>query len=176
MLLGLSRSTVSHVYHSSPCKGHPANLTQLWEALESTGASIYVNRFQHLVESIPPQIGLFWGQKGGWNSEGVLNIFFTPCMSRICHFSVRSSQRDSQLKWLSSFAQERAHQTGIALGSPLLWAAASPAVSCTCKAACAPSSWAPTSQSWSHGWWFPGCNRQPNPLWVGGRRLPELCL
>lgn len=85
-------------------------------------------------------------------------------MSKICHFSVRSSQRDSQLKWLASFAPERAHQTGIALGSPLLWAAASPAVSCTWKAACTPSSWAPTSQSWSRGWWFPGCNRQPNPL------------
>ena len=32
-------------------KGHPANLTQLGEALESTWASIPVEHFQHLVES-----------------------------------------------------------------------------------------------------------------------------
>ena len=36
-----------------PPKGHPANLTQLWEALESTWASIPVERFRHLVETIP---------------------------------------------------------------------------------------------------------------------------
>ena len=30
-----------------PPKGHPANLTQLWEALESTWASIPVERFRH---------------------------------------------------------------------------------------------------------------------------------
>ncbi|CDQ76493.1 unnamed protein product [Oncorhynchus mykiss] len=34
-------------------KGHPANLTQLWEALESTWASIPVERFQPLVELLP---------------------------------------------------------------------------------------------------------------------------
>jgi hypothetical protein len=32
-------------------KGHPASLTQLWEALESTWTSISVERFPHLVES-----------------------------------------------------------------------------------------------------------------------------
>ena len=32
-----------------PPKGHPANLTQLWEALESTWASIPVDCFRHLV-------------------------------------------------------------------------------------------------------------------------------
>jgi hypothetical protein len=42
LLLGFSRS-----------KGHPANLTQLWEALESTWAIIPVERFQHLLESMP---------------------------------------------------------------------------------------------------------------------------
>uniref|UniRef100_A0A4W5JJF7 non-specific protein-tyrosine kinase n=1 Tax=Hucho hucho TaxID=62062 RepID=A0A4W5JJF7_9TELE len=35
-----------------PPKGHPANLTQLWEALESTWASIPVESFRHLVESM----------------------------------------------------------------------------------------------------------------------------
>ena len=34
-------------------KGHPANLTQLWEALESTWASIPVERFRHRLESMP---------------------------------------------------------------------------------------------------------------------------
>ena len=34
-------------------KGNSANLTQLWEALESTRASITVERFQHLVKSMP---------------------------------------------------------------------------------------------------------------------------
>ena len=37
-------------------KGHPVNLTQLWEALESTWASIPVERFQHLVKSMPRHI------------------------------------------------------------------------------------------------------------------------
>jgi hypothetical protein len=36
-----------------PPKGHPANLTQLWEALGSTWDSIPVERFQHFVESMP---------------------------------------------------------------------------------------------------------------------------
>ena len=44
------------IKNGSPPKGHPANLTQLWEALESTWASIPVERFRHLVESIPRQI------------------------------------------------------------------------------------------------------------------------
>ena len=50
MLLRFSCSTVSYVCinNGPPCKGHPANLTQLWEALEST-----VERFRHLVEFMP---------------------------------------------------------------------------------------------------------------------------
>jgi hypothetical protein len=36
-----------------PPKGHPANLIQLWEALESTSASIPVERIRHLVEAMP---------------------------------------------------------------------------------------------------------------------------
>ena len=34
-------------------KGHPDNLTQLWEALQSTWASIPVGRFRHLVGYTP---------------------------------------------------------------------------------------------------------------------------
>jgi hypothetical protein len=41
------------IKNGPPPKGHPANLTQLWEALESTWASIPVERFRHLVESMP---------------------------------------------------------------------------------------------------------------------------
>jgi hypothetical protein len=33
------------IKNGPPPKGHPANLTQLWEALESTWASIPVERF-----------------------------------------------------------------------------------------------------------------------------------
>ena len=44
------------IKNGPPPKGHPANLTQLWEALESTWASIPVECFLHLVESIPGQI------------------------------------------------------------------------------------------------------------------------
>ena len=41
------------IKNGPPLKGHPANLTQLWETLESTWASIPVELFQHLVESMP---------------------------------------------------------------------------------------------------------------------------
>jgi hypothetical protein len=34
-------------------KGHPANLTQLWEALKSTWASIPVEHIRDIVESMP---------------------------------------------------------------------------------------------------------------------------
>ena len=44
------------IKNGPPPKGHPANLTQLWEALESTWASIPVERFRHLVESMPRRI------------------------------------------------------------------------------------------------------------------------
>ena len=77
------------------------------------------------------------------------------------------------IKMLGILCPGRAHQTGIALGSPLLWAAAaaSPAASCPWRVACALSHCAPASQSWSRGWWFPGCIRRPDPLWVGGREI-----
>jgi hypothetical protein len=41
------------IKNGPPSKGHPANLTQLWEALESTWASIPVECFRPLVESMP---------------------------------------------------------------------------------------------------------------------------
>ena len=47
----LQRCCVFHVQQYP--KGHPANLTQLQEALESTWASIPVECFRHLVESMP---------------------------------------------------------------------------------------------------------------------------
>ena len=51
----LQHSWVFHmcIKNGSPPNGHPANLTQLWEALESTWDSILVEHFRHLVESIP---------------------------------------------------------------------------------------------------------------------------
>ena len=41
------------IKNGPPPKGHPASLTQLWEALESSWASIPVELFRHLVESMP---------------------------------------------------------------------------------------------------------------------------
>ena len=59
----LQRCWVFHAQQFPVCikngplpKGHPDNLTQLCAALESTWASIPVERFQHLVESIPQRI------------------------------------------------------------------------------------------------------------------------
>jgi hypothetical protein len=45
-----------------PPKGHPAELTQLWEVLKLTWASIPVERFQNLVESMHRRIET---KKGG---------------------------------------------------------------------------------------------------------------
>ena len=62
MVLG-ARSSLFHaqqfpvcIKNGPPPKGHPASLTQLWKALESTWATIPVECFRHLVESIPQQI------------------------------------------------------------------------------------------------------------------------
>jgi hypothetical protein len=41
------------IKNGPPPKGHPANLTQLWKALESTWASIPAEHLKHLVESVP---------------------------------------------------------------------------------------------------------------------------
>ena len=40
------------IKNGPPPRGYPTNLTQLWEALESTWASIPMERFRHLVESM----------------------------------------------------------------------------------------------------------------------------
>jgi hypothetical protein len=44
------------IKNDPPPKGHPDNLTQLWEALESTWANIPVELFRRLVESMSRQI------------------------------------------------------------------------------------------------------------------------
>ena len=41
------------IKYGLPPKGHPANLPQLMEALESTWASIPEEHFRYLVESMP---------------------------------------------------------------------------------------------------------------------------
>ena len=53
------------IKNGPPVKGHPAILTQLWEALESTWSSISVERFLHLVESMPGRIEAVLRGKGG---------------------------------------------------------------------------------------------------------------
>ena len=46
---------------------------QLWEALESTWASIPVERFQHLVVSMPQRIEAVLR---AWGAEGVPNVWY----------------------------------------------------------------------------------------------------
>ena len=62
-----------------PPKGHPANLTQLWKALESTWASITVECFRHLIESITGRIEAVLRAKVGATQyyEGVPNVLYT---------------------------------------------------------------------------------------------------
>ena len=52
------------IKNGPPPKGHPANLTQLWEAMESTWASISVEGFRNLEESIPRRIEAVLREKG----------------------------------------------------------------------------------------------------------------
>ena len=63
------------IKNGPPPKGHPENLTQLWEALEST-------HFCQLVESMPWQIEDVLKAKGGATQyyEGVPNVLYTQCM------------------------------------------------------------------------------------------------
>ena len=44
------------IKNGTPPKRHPANLTQLWEALETTWASIPVEHFRHLLASMPQRV------------------------------------------------------------------------------------------------------------------------
>ena len=69
------------IKNGPPPKVHPANLTYLWKALESTGASIPVERFRHLAESMPQQIKYALRAKGGATQylDGVPNVFHTQC-------------------------------------------------------------------------------------------------
>ena len=51
------------IKNGPPPEGHTANMTQLWEALESMLASIPVERFRHLVEIITQRIEAGLGAK-----------------------------------------------------------------------------------------------------------------
>jgi hypothetical protein len=79
------------IKNSPSPKGHPANLTQLWEALESTWASIPVERFLHLVESMLDEMRLCGGQKRGMrlNIKKVF-MFYTLSVLSSC---MKSRQR-----------------------------------------------------------------------------------
>ena len=61
-----------YIKNGLPPKGHPANLTQLWEAW----ASIPVERFRHLVESMLRRIEAVLRANGGTTQykEGVCNV------------------------------------------------------------------------------------------------------
>ena len=66
------------VLNCPPPKGHPDNLTQLWEQLESIWASLPVERFRHLVESMPRRIESVLRAKGATQYyEGVPNVLST---------------------------------------------------------------------------------------------------
>ena len=64
-------------------KGHPDNLTQLWEALESTTDSIPVERYQHCVESMPLELNLFLGHNGVVQLN-VRKLFLMFCVLSVC--------------------------------------------------------------------------------------------
>jgi hypothetical protein len=67
---------------STTQRTHPSNLTELWVALESTWASIPVERFWHLVESMAQCFEAGLSGKKWCNSifEGVPNVFYTQCI------------------------------------------------------------------------------------------------
>ena len=80
------------IKNGPPPKEHPANLTKLWEALQSTWANIPVERFWHLVESLPWVIDAVLRAKGGvqLNIRKVFLMFcklsvIWPCHQKICH-------------------------------------------------------------------------------------------
>ena len=69
------------IKNGPPLKGHPANLTQLWEALESTWASIPWERFRYLVESIPTQFEAVLRAKGV--QLNIRTVFLMFCMLNV---------------------------------------------------------------------------------------------
>jgi hypothetical protein len=124
-LLGFSWSTVSHAYQEwSTTQRTSSQLTQLWEALESTWASIPVKCFRHLVQSMPRRIEAVLRAKAGvqLNIRKVFLMFGTLSVLLYCivpaslsHFSsrgfslhmflklrLRASKRE-MVVWLKSF-------------------------------------------------------------------------
>jgi hypothetical protein len=82
----------------SPPKGHPANLTQLWEALEWTWASIPVECFRHIVESMPWWIEAVLRAKTGVQLN-VRNVFLMFCKISVyvwcvCFYKLGGSSRE----------------------------------------------------------------------------------
>ena len=73
-----------------PPKGHTANLTQLWETLVSTWASITVECFRYLLVRALTKWGCSEG-KGRWNAMlGILRVRPTICYD--CMFTVSTKQ------------------------------------------------------------------------------------
>jgi hypothetical protein len=64
------------IKNEPPPKGHQANLTQLWEALESTLASIPVECFWHFIETMPQQIEAVLRTKEG----NIRKVFLMFCI------------------------------------------------------------------------------------------------
>jgi hypothetical protein len=65
------------IMNGPPTKGHPANLTQLWEALASTRASIPMESFRHLVESMPRRIEVV--PRAQWVQLNIRKVFLMFC-------------------------------------------------------------------------------------------------
>ena len=71
------------IKNGPPPKGHPANSQHLWETLDSTWASIPVEHFRHLVESMPQRIEYVLREKPGETQyhDDVPNVLYTQCYS-----------------------------------------------------------------------------------------------
>ena len=73
------------IENGPPPKGHPANLTQLWEALETTCASIPGERFRQIAEFMPRRIEAVLRANGvQLNIRKVFLMFGISCEYRKC--------------------------------------------------------------------------------------------
>ena len=73
------------IINGPPPKGHPANLTQLWDALESTWASITVESWR-LVESMTWWIQAVLSAKGRVQLN-INQVFLMFCPLNVCTYS-----------------------------------------------------------------------------------------